>query len=231
MDIEILMPQKKKTKAKPKRKKTINLYEMYEEKRDYPRIKVNTLAEVHKQDEYDVNVILHDISPDGVQLRCNRKTAYTIHPTGKFITDKTAPEVVLNFTLPIDNKEKEVIVQSKIYYFTIIATDVVAFGAKFKNFKKFTQRHVDNYIMKSVIPVEEKVLDILHTPRTGDDIHKHVDDENINLHDTLDILRRKKAIISYEDDKTRKFVKLESAIESIFKRLDKIEKRLDKTGQ
>lgn len=204
---------------------------MYEEKRDYPRVDVNTLAEVHKEDEYDVNVILHDISPDGVQLRCNRKTAHIIHPTGKFLTEKTSPKVVLQFSLPIEGNEREVIVQSKIYYFTIIATDIVAFGAKFIEFKKFTDRHVENYIMKSVIPVEEKVLDILSTPQTGDDILEQLDDENINLGDTLNLLRRKKAIVSYEDDKTRKFVKLESAIESIFERLEKIEKRLDKEGK
>jgi hypothetical protein len=229
------MADKKKTKAKAKakpiRKKTINLYDMYEEKRDYPRVSVNSLAAVHKQDEYDVNVILHDISPDGVQLRCNRKTAYIIHPTGKFMTEKTAPEIVLKFTLPIDGKEKDVIVQSKLYYFTIIATDVVAFGGKFKKFEKFTQRHVENYITNSIVPVEAKVMDMLHTPHTGDDILDKLDDKDVNLGDTLNLLRRKKAIVSYEHDKTRKFVKLESAIESIFKRLEKIEKRLDKAGK
>ena len=72
---------------------------------------------------------------------------------------------------------------------------------------------------------------MLHTPRTGDDILRQLDDKNINLGDTLNLLRRKKAIVSYEDDKSRKFVKLESAIESIFKRLEKIEKRLDKRGK
>ena len=225
------MNNKKKTKLKSKRKKTINLYDMYEEKRDYPRVSVNTLAEVHKKDEYDVNVILHDISPDGVQLRCNRKSAYKIHPTGKFITEKNAPEIVLNFTLPIDDRENEVIVESKIYYFTIIATDVVAFGAKFVKFKKFTKRHVDNFITKSIVPVEAKVLEMLHIPRTGDDILNQLDDKDVNLSDTLNLLRRKKAIVSYEEDKTRKFVKLESAIESIFKRLEKIEKRLNKRGK
>jgi hypothetical protein len=225
------MTQKKKTKARPKRKKTINLYDMYEEKRDYPRVDVNTLAVVHKKNEYDVNLILHDISPDGVQLRCNRKTAFKIHPSGKFITDKTAPEFVLKFALPIGGKEKDVIVQSKVYYFTIIATDVVAFGAKFKKFEKFTQRHVDDYIEQSIVPVESKVLDMLHTPHTDEDILDKLNDKDVNLGDTLNLLRRKKAIVSYEDDKTRKFVKLESAIESIFERLDKIEKRLDKEGK
>ncbi|MFT5396599.1 MAG: hypothetical protein ACI85N_001800 [Gammaproteobacteria bacterium] len=225
------MNQKKKTKAQPKRKKTINLYDMYEEKRDYPRVGVNTLAGVHKKDEYDVNVILHDVSPDGVQLRCDRKTAYIIHPDGKFITNKTAPEVVLKFALPIDDKEKDVIAQVKIYYFTIIATDVVAFGAKFKKFEKFTQRHVDDYITQSIVPVETKVLDMLHTPHTDGDILDKLDDKDVNLGDTLNLLRRKKEIVSYEEDKTRKFINLESAIESIFKRLEKIEKHLDKDGK
>ena len=170
---------------------------------------------------------MHDISPDGVQLRCNRKTAHIIHPTGKFITSNTAHEVGLKFSLPIDGKEKEVIVQAKIYYFSIVAIDVVAFGVKFMQFEKFTERHVDDYIMRSVIPIEEKVLDILDTPRTSEDILSQIDDKDINLDDTLTLLRKKKAIVSYEDDKTRKFVKLESAIASIFKRLERIEKHLN----
>ena len=223
------MAEKKKVKSRVKRKKIINWYEMYEEKRDYPRVSVNSLAEVHKKDEYDVNVILHDISPDGVQLRCNRKTAHVIHPTGKFITDKTAPIVKLKFVLVIDEREKEVFVESKIYYFSIIATDVVAFGVKFKKFEKFTERHVDSFIMKSIIPIEEKVLDLLDIARTGDDIQNEFGEEITNLDDTLNLLRRKKAIISYEDDKTRKFIKFESAIESIFERLDMIEKHIHRS--
>lgn len=220
---------KKDATAKP-RKKTINLYDMYEEKRDYPRVKVNSLAEVHKQDEYDLNLILHDISPDGAQLRCNRKTAHIIHPSGKFITEKTAPEVILKFSLLVNEKEKEIIVHSVLYYFTIIATDMVAFGVKFKEFENFSGRYVEKYIMESIVPTEQKILNILDTPRTDEDILKELDDKDINLDDTLNLLRDKKAIVSYEDDKTRKSIKLESAIESIFERLEKIEKRLDKSG-
>ena len=223
------MSMENKTSTRVKNKKMINLYDMYEEKREYPRININALIEIHKKDEYDLNAILYDISPDGVQLRCNRKTAHTIHPTGKFITEKTAHEVVLKFSLPVRGKEKNVIARSKIYYFSIIEIDVVAFGIKFQQFEKFTGRHVDEFIMNSVIPIEEKVLDILDTPHTSEDILDQMDDKNINLDDTLSLLRKKKAIVSYEDDKTRKFVKLESAIASIFKRLEKIEKQLNKT--
>lgn len=223
------MVPENKSQTKPENKKTINLYDLYEEKRDYPRVIVNALVAIHKKGEYDLNAILHDISPDGVQIRCSRKTAHTIHPTGKCITNKTAPNVVLKFSLPVDGKEKEVIVQSKIYYFSIVEIDVVAFGLKFNQFEKFSGRHVDDYMVRSVIPVEEKVLDILDAPRTSEYILDELDDENIDLDETLNKLRRRKAIVSYGDEKSRKFVKLESAIASIFERLDKIEKRLDKT--
>jgi hypothetical protein len=224
------MSQENTSDAKPKKKKIINLYDMYEEKREYPRVNVNALTVIEKKDEYEINAILHDISPDGVQLRCNRKNAHIIHPSGKFISEKTAPKVLLKFSLPIDGKEKEIIVQSKIYYFSIIEIDVVAFGAKFIQFEKFSGRHIDDYIMKSVVPVEEKVLNVLDSPRTSEDILNELDldDENIDLDATLNRLRKKKAVVSYEDDKKLKFVKLESAIASIFERLEVIEKRLDK---
>ena len=213
-----------------KKKKIINLYDMYEEKREYPRIKVNTLAIVEKENEYEAHAILHDISPDGVQLRCNRQNAHIIHPSGKFISDNTAPDVVLKFSLSVDGKEKDVIVRCKLYYFSIIEMNAVAFGARFIQFEKFSGRHVENFIMKSVIPIEEKVLDMLDSPRSSDDILNELDldDENIDLDSTLNRLHKKKKIVAYEEDKKTKFVKIEAAITAIFERLDKIEKRLDK---
>ena len=224
------MSQDKPNTAKAKKKKIINLYDMYEEKREYPRINVNALAIIEKKDEYEAHAILHDISPDGVQLRCNRKNAHIIHPSGKFISEKSAPEVILRFSLAIDRKEKDVIVRVKLYYFSIIAMDAVAFGAKFIQFEKFTGRHVEDFIMRSVIPIEEKVLNVLDSPRSSDDILNQLDldEENIDLDSTLNRLHKKKAIVAYKEDKTLKFVKLEAAITTIFERLEKIEKRLDK---
>ena len=219
-----------KKKTSVKKKKIINLYDMYEEKREYPRVKVNTLAIVEKKDEYEAHAILYDISPDGVQLRCNRKNAHIIHPTGKFMSETSAPEVTLKFSLVIDGKDKDIIVRAQLYYFSIIEMDAVAFGARFIKFEKFSERHVDEFIMKSVVPIEEKVLNLLDSPRSSDELLNELDldDENIDLDSTLNRLHKKKKIIAYEEDKTLKFVKLEAAITPLFERLDKIEKRLNK---
>lgn len=223
----------KTPKTKKKNKKFLKLYNIYEEKREYPRIKIDILATVEKEDEYKAHVILHDISPDGVQLRCNRKNAMLIHPSGKFISDKAAPEATLKFSLDIEGKENEIIVRIKLFYFTVIDPDVIAFGAKFIQFENSCGHYVDDFIANSIIPIEEKVLSVLHSPRSSDDILDELEPhhEHEDLGNALNRLHKKKKIVAYEEDKTLKFVKIEAAISSIFERLENIEKRMDKLEQ
>lgn len=208
------------------KKKTISLYDIYEEKREYPRISLNAIASLALPDGFDVNVVVHDLSPDGVQLRCNRKTAHMIHPSGKFITEATAPYADLKFSLTLDNHDREVRAQIKLFYFTIISEDTVAFGAKFKKFEKFSDRFVEKFISSAMSPVEEKVLDLLDKPRSEDYIVEQIGESTVNLDDTLNMLKKKKAIITYGNDKKQKYVRLESALESVFKRIDSLEKKI-----
>lgn len=220
------MSEKNQMESTPKKRKTISLYDIYEEKREYPRISLNAIASLSLVDGFDVNVIVHDISPDGVQIRCNRKTAHMIHPSGKFITEASAPYADLKFPLAIENADKEIRVHIKLFYFTIISTDTVAFGAKFRKFEKFSDRFVEKFISNAISPVEEKVLDLLDKPRSGDYIVDQIGESTINLDDTLNMLKRNKAIISYGKDKKQKYVRLEAALESIFKRIDRLEKKI-----
>ncbi|MDX1518946.1 MAG: hypothetical protein R3318_02405 [Gammaproteobacteria bacterium] len=208
------------------RKKTISLYDIYEEKREYPRVSLNALAALGLPDGFDVNVIVHDISPDGVQLRCNRKTAHMIHPSGKFITGATAPGATLKFSLNVENREREVQVLIRLFYFTIISTDTVAFGAKFEKFEKFSGQFVEKFISQAMTPVEEKVLDLLDKPRSEDYIVEQIGESTVNLDDTLNLLKKKKAIITYGKDRKKKYIRLEAALESILKRIDKIERKI-----
>ncbi len=208
------------------RKKTISLYDIYEEKREYPRVSLNALAALGLVDGFDVNVIVHDISPDGVQLRCNRKTAHMIHPSGKFITEASAPYADLAFSLPIENVDREIKVQIKLFYFTIISADTVAFGAKFGKFEKFSDRFVEKFIDQAMRPVEDKVLELLDKPRSEDYIVEQIGESTVNLDDTLNMLKKKKAIIACGNDRKQKYIRLESALASVFKRLERMEKKL-----
>lgn len=61
---------------------------------------------------------------------------------------------------------------------------------------------------------------------TSQDLRDQIDDENISLEDTLNLLKKKKEIVSYQEEEQEKFVNLESAIESILQRMDSMEKRI-----
>ena len=209
------------------RKKTINLRELYEEKRGYPRVTVDALVTIRKDDDTKLSGVLHDISPDGVQLIVDGKNAKSLNPSGRQISQQTQFEVRLNFFLPIGELNKEIKVHVKLYYFSIIDSDVVAFGGKFTNFIDMTDRHVNKYIENSVIPIENKVVKLLNNPMTSDDLREQIDDDNIDLDDTLNLLKKKKEIVSYQDKKQEKFVNLESAISTVLSRLDKIESRVE----
>ena len=178
-------------KSQKANRNTINLRELYEEKRAYPRITLDTLTTISNKDEYKISGVLHDISPDGVQIRVDGKSARTIHPSGKQITTKTQPEVKLKFYLAIDDKNKEVNARVKLFYISIVDLDVVAFGGKFLRFENMTERHVKRFISDSVVPVEEKVVKMLNQPMTGEDIKKKLDEDIVDLDDTLNLLRKK----------------------------------------
>lgn len=216
-------------KSKPDNERVINMYNLFEEKRAYPRIKVNCLAELTgTEEDTSVNVIVHDISPDGVQIRCNRKTAKEIHPSGKFIEERNAPVVDMKFQLEIQGLMREIQTTCKLFYICILSQDVVAFGLKFIDYKNNSAKQIDQFIATAMLPEEERVLKVLDKPKTSARILSEIDDDDIDLDDTLNMLRRKKAIISFGQEKKKKHIKLESAIELIFKRLDTIEKRLNK---
>lgn len=208
------------------KKKTINLRELYEEKRAYPRIKVDSLVTIRKDDDTKLSGMLHDISPDGVQIIVDTKTARELNPSGRQLTKKTQPEVQLKFYLRIDDANREVNALIKLFYFSIVDTDVIAFGGQFIKFLDMSERHVTKYIEQSIVPVENKVVKLLNQPMTSQDLRDQIDDENISLEDTLNLLKKKKEIVSYKEEKQEKFVNLESAIESILQRLDNFEKRI-----
>lgn len=220
------MPEPVKTNTTPDEKKTISLYDIYEEKREYPRISLNAIASLSLPDGFDVSIIVHDMSPDGIQLRCNRKTAHMIHPSGQFITEATAPGLDIRFNLNVDNSEREILAHIKLFYFTIISEDTVAFGARFIRFDKFTDRHVDRFITNAMSPVEEKVLDMLDKPRSEQYIVERLGESAVNLDDTLNMLKKKKAIISCGDDKKQKYIRMESALQSLYTRIERLEQRL-----
>ena len=127
--------------------------ELFEEKRKYPRIIINAPAQIQYAEGKSVNIHIYDISPEGLQVRCDDETAELLRPSNKPVhKDKKAP-VKITFSLLYNNKEREIDVSCHILYITVPENVVgvehnVALGLKFIRFqgegKKITGRFIYN---------------------------------------------------------------------------------------
>ncbi len=129
--------------------------EQYEEHRNYPRLKLDMPALILCVDQHLVKGHVHDISPDGLQIRSSRKDALAINPEGKQISPKDRIMVNVVFDLPSKTGDKQIKVICNIYYFTLTHDDGdkdIAFGLKFIKFDGTCGRYVDQFFIRKMEP-------------------------------------------------------------------------------
>jgi PilZ domain-containing protein len=133
-------------------------YDFYEESRKYPRVKVKLPVQLTLDNDRCVSASIYDISPDGLQIRCNRETAAVLNPGGKKIDQEHNLTVKAVFSLPIDYEQKKITVSCEVYYFVIVPGDTeedVAFGLQFKKFEGQSIKYIGRHILSELEPVTE----------------------------------------------------------------------------
>lgn len=205
-----------------------HMFEVYESKRKYPRIIIDTPVFIKKSKGELISAVVHDISLDGLQIRCDRETAQKLHPSGIYIKESKGPKVDISFSLSLDGVNETVSVNCQIYYLAVVSDDVIAFGLVFRKFKTGNANLVDRFIMESIMPVDDKVRSFLEKPRTQREISKHMEMQGTEVVEILDRLRIKGDVISYGSDSGFRHLKLSSSLELIFNKLAKIEKRISR---
>ncbi len=205
-----------------------SLSEMYEGRRKYPRIVIDTPVLIQKSKKKHINAAVHDISLDGVQVRCNRESARLLHPSGKFIKENKGPEVEIAFYIPFEDGPEEINVFCQIYYLAVIPDQEIAFGLIFKKFRGNSGNLVDRFIMETIAPIDDKIRAFLSKPRSQDEITKHMKMESSDVEEVLGRLRIRGDVVSYSDSSKIRHLKLSSALGSIFDKLSLLEERLSK---
>ena len=130
-------------------------YESFENRRKYPRLIMQIPVKVQNQHGLNLDARLHDISPDGLQIRCEQESAELIHPGGKQITKNTQASVVIGFRLPQNEASIEIIVRCSICYFVVLedsGPDEVAFGLQFRQFEGDSLRHIKQFFLSEMEP-------------------------------------------------------------------------------
>ncbi|TAJ94455.1 MAG: PilZ domain-containing protein [Gammaproteobacteria bacterium] len=200
--------------------------EVYEAQRKYPRLALDEPATLVKANEEMVDVMIHDLSIDGLQIRCDRQTAGIIHPSGKFIKPGRGPLVRVRFKLQVGLEPGEVVARCRIFYLTGIGGNQFAFGLKFTGFAGNGAAEVERYIMRRIEPVEDKVRSYLGAPRSSEEISRYLRMGVSEVYEMLERLKIKGEVVTYQDGGVMRNLRLSAALTEIFDTLRQFNKRL-----
>ena len=119
------------------------LIHVFEKQRHYPRVKLNCDAKIGLKSKQVIPVLLHDISPCGIQVRCDPKAADLINPKGNAVVeDKITVVVQIELDPRIvglvpdpkaESKHKKVkfVAQANLIYCTPCPRGGIALGLRF----------------------------------------------------------------------------------------------------
>ena len=126
--------------------------EQYEEKREYPRIildsPVNILYKLHQLDAR-----IHDISPDGLQIRADDESLKKINPDNEDFTEENAPLLDITFCLKLYEMEMRINALCKISYSNPLPETEnkdVMYGLKFINFEGDGSSQLEAFITQEM---------------------------------------------------------------------------------
>jgi len=123
------------------------------DRRRFPRVTINRRAEVVVADGSTVQVTVHDVSPDGLQLRCNRDAAVAIRPSGRSVSDKEpASAIRVAITLPLKSGPAPVSLRGRLLYFALINQNLVAMGIELTTLSDASRRFLNTFIEQSLEP-------------------------------------------------------------------------------
>ncbi len=77
---------------------------VHKDRRALPRVTLSCPGKVILPSGDVVNVMIYDLSRDGLQIRCGKKAAHAINPDGKAIKKGASlPEIQVLFYVPLDS--------------------------------------------------------------------------------------------------------------------------------
>ena len=117
-----------------------------EEQRAYPRFQLDVSVSFRNAAGNRCRGQVINISPDGLQVRCNFSAGQSLHPKGGKLCADTAPIVQVALHLPVAGESKKVVAGAKLVYATTLDNDPnCVLGFKFLELRPMAQRVLDGY--------------------------------------------------------------------------------------
>jgi hypothetical protein len=117
-----------------------------DEQRAYPRLELHIPIAFRNADGQRCKGEVADISPDGVQVRCNLAGAQILHPAGGRICPSNAPIVQLAMDLPLQTAQKRLVVGGQLIYASTRETEPrCVIGLQFLELRPMAQKLLDQF--------------------------------------------------------------------------------------
>lgn len=129
------------------------------ERRGFPRVLIRVpVALVHESGAV-VAAESADIARRGMQIRCDRRTAYALHPSGRPIHDD-GPTIDAHFCVPIGRRHEKIDVRCRMVHLSLMpeadAEEQVAIGLEFAAFIGDSEATFERFIRDEMRPVEAR---------------------------------------------------------------------------
>jgi len=99
--------------------------------------------------------IVYDISPAGMQLRCNGATAAIVHPPDKPLGVDDLPRIDLGITLPVTGKTEALSVKCKLCFVRTMPDDTIGMGVFFERFEGDLGEEFHQFIQECLEPAPD----------------------------------------------------------------------------
>ena len=128
-----------------------------EEQRGYPRFPLEIAACFRNAAGNRCKGQIVNISPDGLQVRCNVSAGQALHPKGGKLCPSNAPIVQVALQLPVSGEDKKVTVGAKLVYATTMGADPnCVLGFRFLELRPTAQRTIDSYFSERMAAFYEE---------------------------------------------------------------------------
>jgi len=149
--------------------------EVKEDKRKHPRLVHQISVKVHIKHGLYADDSLHDLLPDGLQIRCDQETVHETDTIRKIYLFKDRPSVSIKFALRQTNNITGIVVKCSVCYFVSLplkGNDDVASGLQFRQFSGDSPQQIKHFFPGEMEPVwgltpgiikleKESLLDVL----------------------------------------------------------------------
>jgi hypothetical protein len=99
--------------------------------------------------------IVYDISPAGMQLRCDEATAAIVHPLDEPLGVDNLPQISLEITVPVAGKSETLSVKCKLCFVRNMPDRTVGIGVHFEQFEGNLGEYFQKFIQECLEPAPD----------------------------------------------------------------------------